>query len=63
MIRITNEQIFIQDDGSTKRKITGSCNADDKSSLPTDDIINDSYMYLVDSGAVSFFDEDSGSWG
>lgn len=63
MIRITDEQIFVQDDGTTKRKISGACNAEDKSNLPTDDIINDSYMMIVDNNSVSFFNEDTSEWG
>lgn len=63
MIRITDEKIYIQDDGTTKRKIVGSCNNDDKVNLPTSDIINDSYMLIVDNGTVSFFNEDTSAWG
>ena len=63
MIRITDEKIYIQDDGTTKRKIVGSCNVDDKANLPTSDIINDSYMLIVDNGTVSFFNEDTSAWG
>ena len=63
MIRITDEKIYIQDDGTTKRKIVGSCNNDDKANLPTSDIINDSYMLIVDDGSVSFFNEATSSWG
>jgi hypothetical protein len=63
MIRINDEKIYIQDDGSTKRVITGSCNGSDKQNLPKDDIMNGSYMYVVDGNAVSFFDEDAKEWG
>ena len=63
MIRITSEQLFTVESGATKRRITGFCNADDKTSLPTADIINGSYMYIVDGDTVSFFDEDEGAWG
>lgn len=62
-IRITSEQLFTVEDGTTKRRITGFCNADDKTNLPTEDIINSSYMYIVDGDTVSFFDEDEGAWG
>ena len=63
MIRINDEKVYIQDDGSTKRVITGSCNDSDKQNLPKDDIMNGSYMYLVVGNAVSFFDEDAKEWG
>lgn len=63
MIRINDEKVYIQDDGSTMRVITGYCNNADKSSLPTEDIMNGSYMYLVDGNAVSFFNEDTKTWG
>lgn len=63
MIRITSEKLFTVEDGDTKRKITGFCNAADKTDLPTEDIVNGSYMYLVDTNAVSFFNEDTSEWG
>ena len=62
-IRITKEQLFTVEDGTTKRKIEGACNSDDKSSLPTEGIINGSYMLIVDEpNTVSFFNEDTEEW-
>lgn len=63
MIRINDERRYIQEDGTTMRVITGSCNDADKSSLPTEDIMNGSYMFIVDSQTVSFFNESSQQWG
>lgn len=63
MIRINDEKVYIQDDGSVKRVINGFCNVADKSNLPTEDIMNGSYMYVVDGDAVSFFNEDTQAWG
>lgn len=63
MIRINDEKVYIQDDGTTKRVISGFCDIADKSELPTEDIMNGSYMYIVDDNSVSFFDEDTSEWG
>ena len=62
-IRITNEQLFTVEDGTTKRKIEGFCNTDDKSSLPVEGIINGSYMLIVDEpNTISFFNEETEEW-
>lgn len=63
MIRINDEKVYLQDDGTTKRVIAGFCNATDKSELPTEDIMNGSNMYIVDGNSVSFFNEDTSEWG
>lgn len=63
MIRINYEKVHSVESGETKREIHGACNYADKSELPTEDIINGSYMFIVDRQTVSFFDEETSSWG
>lgn len=62
-IRITEEQLFTVEDGTTMRRIAGACNSADKTDLPTEGIVNGSYMLIVDEpNTVSFFDEEQGEW-
>ena len=62
-IRITKEQLYTVENGETLRKIEGACNLYDKSDLPTEGIVNGSYMLIVDEpNTVSFFDEEQGAW-
>lgn len=62
-IRITSEKTFTIEDGTEKRIIRGFCDKDDKTDLPTKDIINGSYFTYVDEAGVTFFDEATGAWG